>query len=235
MALTFQVLGRNAILITFKCRDPLQLHFHTELFIFQPLIEWDFIIPVSLFQYFYLFAWRSESWFCLIVHLFINSCSWYSVAVWTNRSFKLSDNGKKVTIYNNSLKSFCLLLVLNLTYCHTEYLASFLQWFHPLQSDSSALFCSEQSRTGIQHHIDMLQTQAAVGRGKALVSLDYSYLRYLKIWRKTLLKILLRVGLISKKQLCTCTMLFLYISLLSLLIAFFPRNIQWKTIFLILN
>ena len=37
----------------------------------------------------------------------------------------------------------------------------------------------------------MLQTQAAVGREKALVSLDYSYLRYLKIWRKTLLKILL--------------------------------------------
>ena len=131
--------------------------------------------------------------FCLMVHLFINSYSWYSVAVWTNRSFKLSDSGKKVTIYNNSLKNFCLLLVLNLTYCHTEYLASFLQWFHPLQSDSSALFCSEQSRTGIQHHIDMLQTQAAVGRGKALVSLDYSYLRYLKIWRKTLLKILLRV------------------------------------------
>ena len=146
------------------------------------------------FQYFYLFAWRSESWFCLIVHFFINCCSWYSVAVWTNRSFKLSDSGKKVTIYNNSLKSFCLLLVLNLTYCHTEYLASFLQWFHPLQSDSSALFCSEQSRTGTQHHIDMLQTQVAAGRGKALVSLDYSYLRYLKIWQKTLLKIFLRVA-----------------------------------------
>ena len=94
VALTFQVLGQNAILITFKCRDSLQLHFHTELFIFQPLAEWDFIIPVSLFQYFYLFAWRSESWFCLIVHLFINSCLWYSVAVWTNRSFKLSDSGK---------------------------------------------------------------------------------------------------------------------------------------------